>query len=104
MSEETLQSTDDSEVLNESADLIQKDSALATDSEEQHEPQAQDNNIDQDAFNKVINKKHFEKMEAERQRDAEAKRAKELEHKLNALQPQTNVIPDMPDAFDDNFE
>ena len=103
MSEETLQSDDDSEVLDDNANLIQEDSALATDSEEAHEAKPQENSIDQDAVNKVINKKHFEKMEAERNAAASDKLNKELQAKLDAMQPQANTIPDMPDPFDDDF-
>ena len=102
MSEETLQSIEDSSNLD--TDLIQEDSELAPDSGEAHEPTPQENSVDQDAVNKVINRKHFEKMEAERQRDAESKRVKELEEKLNSLQPQTTSIPPMPDTFDDDYE
>lgn len=75
---------------------------LATASESGHEENTE---VNQEKVNAVINKKHFEKMEMQRERD-QAKQENEQLRQQIAQQQQTSepVVPEMPDPFDDDFE
>lgn len=77
-------------------------SELAPDSEPQHEENSvePEQNFNQEAVNKVINRKHYEAQEAKR-------KAKELERKLAQYEAQTSqapLIPQKPDPFDDDYD
>jgi multidrug efflux pump subunit AcrA (membrane-fusion protein) len=75
---------------------------LAPVSESQHEEN--DSGFNQEAVNKVINKKHAEKMEALRQVEEERQRVEQLQAQLAKYQQtQEPQIPEMPDPFDDDF-
>lgn len=79
-------------------------SELATDNEPQHEQNSEEPetaSFNQEAVNKVINKKHYEAAEAKRQ-------AEEYKRQLDAIQSQQQshapVIPEAPDPYDDDYE
>lgn len=79
-------------------------SELATDNEPQHEQNSEEPetaSFNQEAVNKVINKKHFEAAEAKRQ-------AEEYKRQLDAIQNQQQthapVVPEAPDPYDDDYE
>lgn len=60
---------------------------------------------DQDAVQKVINKKHWEAREAERKAEAAEQKAKELEDRLKALEaPKEPTVPDEPDPYSESYE
>ncbi len=69
---------------------------LATDSDQGHEekPEASQN----ENVQKVINRKHAEKMEAERRADAAEARLKEFESKQQQQEPENPVLSDFPDS------
>jgi hypothetical protein len=72
---------------------------LATASGEGHEE------INQEAINKAINKKHFQFKEEERKRLKVEEEKKALQDELNSLKaPKEPVIPPIPDAYDDDFQ
>lgn len=78
---------------------------LAPASEDQHESNEQVDNVNQEAIQKVINKKHFEAKEAERKAEEYKQKLDEYEAKQREQQAQTVAnIPPMPDAFDDDYE
>ena len=69
---------------------------LATDSEQGHEEKpdtSQNENVQ-----KVINRKHAEKMDAERRADAAEARLKEFESKQQQQEPENPVLSDFPDS------
>lgn len=103
-SEETIDNDEYVEVEeNESAEIDSEQSAeLATDSEPQHEENSEEPKADpnQEAIQKVIDRKHFEAKEAERK--AEEYR-KQLEQYQNQ-QPVAPTIPERPDPFDDDYD
>lgn len=85
------------------------ESELATESETtastENAEQTEDSNVNQDKVQKVINKKHFEKMEAVRRAEAAEAKLKEIEDKkLEQLQANMGVIPEMPDPYEDDYE
>lgn len=57
---------------------------------------------EQDAIQKAINKKHFEKMQAQRERDAALQELERIRAE-NAQQQQKVEIPPVPDPFDENY-
>lgn len=86
---------------NESAEVEDNQpSDLATDSEPGHEENTEEPKFNQEAVNKVINRKHYEAQEAKRQLE-EAQR--ELE-KYRQTQQQEPALPEKPDPFDDNYD
>jgi hypothetical protein len=81
-------------------------SALATDSEPEHEPKPE---VDEaakakEATQKVINEKHFQAKQAERERDEARARLAEFEAKQREAEAaQAGEIPPIPDPYDDDF-
>lgn len=109
MSNELQNDSDDlyQEEVNAEVENHQEDGAeLATDSDQQHEENAEAvQAVNQEAINKAINKKHFEARQAERERDEALKRLQELERRqVEAQASQIGNIPRMPDPFDDDYE
>lgn len=94
--EPEVDETNEAEIQNESSEL-------APDSEPQHEQNSEepnDSNINQDAINKVINRKHYEAQEAKRE-------AEELRQRLAQYEQQSSqapVVPEKPDQFDDDYD
>ena len=81
--------------------------ATASESEGQHENQAQvdEAKVKQAAIDKVINEKHFQAKQAERERDdALAKVAKFEKDKQEQDAALAGNIPPFPDSLDDDFE
>ncbi len=99
---EINQAPADNQANEAQADPIQE-SDLATENVEST-TQTTDS-ADQDKINKVINKKHFEKMEAERRAEAAEAQLAEIEQKrLADMQANIGNIPEMPDPYDDDYE
>jgi hypothetical protein len=73
-----------------------EESELAPDSDTEHEekPETSQN----DNVQKVINRKHAEKMEAERRADAAEARLKEFESKQKQQEPEIPTLSDFPDS------
>ena len=96
------------EQVESSAEIETQSADLATDSEAQHEQQAQDTvekTVNQDAINAAINKKHREKMEAERKAAEYKAQVEEFQRKeQEQLAKSFESIPPIPDAFDDDYE
>jgi hypothetical protein len=77
---------------------------LAPDSETQHEQQAEAD-VNQEAINKAINKKHFEARQAERERDEALKKLADIERKQQEkMAAKISDMPEAPDPFDDDYE
>lgn len=95
----------DDDLTNESEEVEnpEQDSDLATDSDDRHEEQDQAD-VNQEAIQKVINKKHFEAKEAERKAEALQKRLDEIEAKQFEQSNQPQNVPPLPDVFDDDYE
>lgn len=89
------------EEVEESAESETPTSDLATDSDEQHEENAQ--KINQDAVNEAINKQHRKYQEEKRQRLELEKRLAEFE-KQSGQQPQLEEVPPIPDYYDDDYD
>jgi len=84
---------------------IETDLAPVSDAEHEAQPQVDEEAVKQEAINKAINKKHFEAKQAERERDNALAKVAEFEQKQREqFAAQIGNIPDMPDAFDDDFE
>ena len=91
MNEETLQG--------ESAEVVETEVVAETPTESAPEEKSQE------SIQKVINKKHFQAKEAERNAQAEKQRADDLQRQLDEANVQTPVeVPDLPDPYDDNYE
>ena len=96
---ETAETEDQNETENpESED--DDGSELAPDSDTEHEekPETSQN----DNVQKVINRKHAEKMEAERRADAAEARLKEFESKQQRHEPEIPQLSDFPDSDEVN--
>ena len=99
--EEVTEDVAESVEANEQEETANPDSQddgadLATDSEQGHEekPEASQN----ENVQKVINRKHAEKMDAERRADAAEARLKEFESKQQQQEPENPVLSDFPDS------
>ena len=99
--EEVTEDVAESVEANEQEETANPDSQddgadLATDSEQGHEekPEASQN----ENMQKVINRKHAEKMDAERRADAAEARLKEFESKQQQQEPENPVLSDFPDS------
>ena len=80
---------------------------LATASESEHEakPEVDEEAAKQEAIQKTINKKHFETQQAKRDLEAANSRIAEFEkQKRDEMAAKVGTIPNMPDAFDDDFD
>jgi len=85
---------------NDGADL-----ATASESEHEAKPEVDEEAAKQEAIQKTINKKHFETQQAKRDLEAANSRIAEFEkQKRDEMAAKVGTIPDMPDAFDDDFE
>lgn len=105
-SDEVVVDNDEYVEVNESEDAeVEADepesSELAPDSEPQHEENSDEPKFNQEAVNKVINRKHYEAQEAKR-------KAEELERKLAQYEQQQQQaapsVPAKPDPFDDDYD
>lgn len=85
---------------------VQVTAELDTASEAQHEEQAQaEPTIDNENIQKVINKKHFEAKEAQRQAEEYKKRLDEIEARQREEEAKRySSIPERPDPFDDDYD
>ncbi|MCK5609439.1 hypothetical protein KAR91_46630, partial [Candidatus Pacearchaeota archaeon] len=106
MSNKELQSEDNTDASQNETDEIIVDppegSELAPDAEKPAEKDSEE-----DPTIAVINKKHFEKMQAERERDAVQLKLDDSNRQLEELQGKQNQpvpIPEMPDQYDDDFD
>lgn len=109
MSAETLQSEAESAPIDaevSQADPIQESDLAPAAEETASESATNQTDVNQESINKVINKKHFEKMEAERRADAAEAKVRDFEEKALAVeQTQVNNIPEMPeDTFDKDYD
>lgn len=106
MSEEALQSESEAvEVEAETIENPETGSDLAPSTETTESESSENQAVNQDKINAVINKKHFEAKEAERRAVAAETQLKEIQDKqLLAEQQRVSNIPEMPDAYDDNYE
>ena len=80
---------------------------LDTDSEQVHEPKPEvdEEAVKQEAIQKAINKKHFETQQAKRDLQAANDRIASFEAKeRERVEASIGDIPDLPDAFDDDYE
>lgn len=79
-----------------------------SDAEQQAAPETQtqtpERPINQEAVQKKINKAIKERYEEQRKREAAERELEQAKLRLQALDKQDVVIPEMPDAFDANFE
>jgi hypothetical protein len=95
--EETTETTEAEHNETENSDPEQgEESDLATDSEQEHETKpetSQNENVQ-----KVINRKHAEKMEAERRADAAELRVREFESRQQQYEPEIPQLSDFPDS------
>lgn len=90
------------EVIDSEIESDDDNSELAPDSEAQHEqnePEALPDKAQQ-----VINKKHWEAKQAERERDELKRQLEEMQAKQQAQQNVEPIVPEMPDPFDDDYE
>lgn len=97
----------ESEIIEPEIENQENGTDLAPVSEAEHEeqPQVDEEAVKQEAINKAINKKHFEAQQAKRDLDAANKRIEEFEaRQREQMAQQVSNIPDMPDAFDDDYE
>lgn len=92
----------------EQADVEQQDNDadLATDSEPEHEKNTEDdieksNTVNQEAINKVINRKHYEAQEAKRQAEEYKRQLEQYQQQQTSQAPQ---VPERPDPFDDDYD
>ena len=76
-------------------------SELAADSEPEHEENSDDSKFNQEAVNKVINRKHYEAQEARREAEELKQRLQRYEQQSNNAEPQ---VPQRPDPFDDDYD
>lgn len=108
MSEELQNDSLESDINPEVIEDHQNDEVeLATTSEGEHEQNTQvdEEAAKQEAINKAINKKHFETKQAERDLQAANTRIAEFEQaQREQMAAQVGNIPEMPDAFDDDYE
>lgn len=96
---EPIQSEESQEVEN-----LEQGAELAPDSETQHEQKAEAD-VNQDAIQKVINKKHFEAKEAERKAAEFQKQLEEYQRKeMEAQASRFQSLPEAPDPFEDNYD
>lgn len=77
---------------------------LAPASEGKHEENNQASEELSANAQKVINKKHWEAKEAERQAAEYKRQLEELQSQQRTAQNAEPIVPPMPDAFEDNFE
>jgi hypothetical protein len=95
--EETTEATEtEDQDETENSESNDDESDLATDSDTEHEEKpetSQNENVQ-----KVINRKHAEKMEAERRADAAEARLKEFESKQQQYEPELPELSDFPDS------
>ena len=106
MTEETLQSEGAPATIEQEtqANPIQE-SELATGAETTAGESEQSSTVNQENINKVINKKHFEKMEAERRAIAAEAQVRDFQEKARLVeQQQIDNLPAMPDSFDDDYD
>ena len=81
------------------------DLATASESEHEEKPQVDEEAAKQEAIQKTINKKHFETQQAKRDLEAANSRIAEFESRQREeIAAKVGTIPDMPDAFDDDFD
>lgn len=101
MTDETLQSDAEEVVTDEIIqNEIQDQSQSETETSDLAPESEKTEQINQEAINKAINKKHFEKMQALRERDAALARLAQLEQQI----PKNDiVVPELPDPYDDNY-
>lgn len=92
----------------EQADVEEQDNDadLATDSEPEHEENTEDdveksNKVNQEAINKVINRKHYEAQEAKRQAEEYKRQLEQYQQQQTSQAPQ---VPPRPDPFDDDYD
>jgi len=109
MNEETLQSDVESAPIDsaqvDQADPIQESTESATGAEQTASDEQTNEAVNQDKINKVINKKHFEKMEAERRAAAAEQQLQAFQEKERlAEQARINNVPEMPDVYDDDYD
>lgn len=84
---------------------IETDLAPVSEAEHEEQPQVDEEAAKQEAIQKAINKKHFEAKQAERERDEANRKLAEFEQKQrDQIAAQMGNIPEMPDAFDDDYE
>jgi hypothetical protein len=99
---------DETEVTQEAVENPETGSELATEAAEttaSESEQTNDGEVNQDAINRAINRKHFEKMEEKRRADAlEAELAEFKRKEQESLQQSVNNTPEMPDPYDADFE
>lgn len=84
------------------AENLETGAELATDSGDQHEESGRAD-VDKEAVNKVINKKHFEAKQAQREAEEYKRKFEELQASQQVT-PQKSAVPPMPDAFDDDYD
>lgn len=76
-------------------------SELATDSEPEHEQNTEEAKFNQEAVNKVINRKHYEAQEAKREAEELKQRLQQYEQQNQQMEPR---VPEKPDPFDDDYD
>lgn len=108
MSEELQNDSVESEAI-EAAEIENQDTGaeLAPASEAEHEaqPQVDEEAKKQEAIQKVINEKTFKAKQAEREAEELRQKLAAIEaEKQKQLEQQVQVIPPMPDAFDDDYD
>ena len=86
---------------NEVAEVEEQPSDLAPDSEPQHEENSEEPAFNQEAVNKVINRKHYEAQEAKREAEELKQRLQQYEQQGQQAEPQ---LPSKPDPFDDDYD
>ena len=81
------------------------DLAPASESEHEAKPEVDEEAAKQAAIQKTINKKHFETQQAKRDLEAANSRIAEFESRQREeMAAKVGTIPNMPDAFDDDFD
>ena len=91
---------DDQQVAGESPPLPEESEQKSDDQKEEPRQEA----INQEAVDKRINKLTFEKYEERRKREKIEQELEQARQKIAAQTQQEVIVPEMPDAFDPNFE
>ena len=93
------------EPVNDTKDEVIEDPIQDSDLATETEKTEQTEDSKQEAINKAINKKHFEKMEAIRRAEAaEAKLAEIEKARLDNERQALERIPELPDPYDDDYQ